>query len=250
MADRSIGGGLLDYDEEYSRGGDRQHDDDAVTIASQDPLIPPGSPRGSAYERGPLPVAAAGIVEAAVVSVPPAASGCVPSVIPAPPTGAGSKETRVSLLGSATKKLAADLLLGCYLSSSERDAFAKIHLLIADPLTRSPDLDAAVKQYAASLHSDVDMRSDNILRDIDHRVIDVWHPLLGLHEVAERYAEQQKSLDPQMVMNYVAYMARYLAAAMQKITFYRHHAIVSRVYGHTFPVGKSSYRSLHFCGDY
>ncbi len=132
------------------------------------------------------------------------------SGIPAPPTGAGSKEARVSLLGSATKTLAADLLPGCYLTSSECDAFANINLLISDPLTRCLELDAAVKQYAAALHSDVDMRSDNILRDIARSVIDVWHPLLGLHEVAKHYAEQQKSLDPQMVMNYVDYTARYL----------------------------------------
>ncbi len=42
-----------------------------------------------------------------------------------------------------------------------------------------------------------------------------------MHEVAERHADTDSLMDPAVVMNFAAYMARYLAATTQKISLYR-----------------------------
>ncbi len=227
MADRSVGGGLLDYDEEVLHRSPSRKDDedeDRMMVHSHDPL---NVASGAANQLPAAKAPPAGVVDSpgSIVSAP--VTGCVPSSIQAPPSSSFLREQRVTLLGEKTKALASALLPGRYLATAEREAFAKIHKLISDPLSRSPDLDETVREYAKMLHVDLDLRFDGILRDVARRTSDAWHPLLALHEVAERHLDNDQQLEPQTVMNFVAYVANYLAAATQKIAFYRRHAVIS-----------------------
>ncbi len=219
-ANRSIGGGPLDY-EEYEPPTHGSIEDDRLTVASEDPLRARGHVSPTKQDASGLPLQRSfSSVQAAVT--------CIPSSIPAPATGSSFlRENRVSLLGEKTKLLSSAHLGGSYLPSADRESFAKMHKLVEDPLTRCPELDETVKDYAKSLNVSLDLRHDDILRDIGRRVGDAWHPLLALHEVAERHAEDQTLMDPHSVMNFAAYIAKYLAAATQKISFYRRHAILN-----------------------
>ncbi|MCP4543127.1 MAG: hypothetical protein GY832_38935, partial [Chloroflexi bacterium] len=194
-------------------------EEDQLTVASGDPLRPRGSP---AHLAPPVDHE-----QRSDVSIH-AAVACIPSTIAAPISGSSFlREHRVVLLGEKTKVLSSDHLGGRYLPSADRETFAKTHKLVADPLTRCPELDEMVKDYTKSLNVSLDIRHDNILRDLGHRIGDAWHPLLALHEVAERHLEEDKSMPPQTVMNFTAYMAKYLAAATQKVSFYRRHAMLT-----------------------
>ncbi len=177
MEDRSIGGGLLDYDEFNPNAGEvARDDDDQLTVTSADPL----RQRDGLGKLDP-PI---GEVIPAVPSV--ASVVCIPSSVPVPAASSSFlSQNRVNLWGEKTKLLSADHLGGRYLPSADREAFAKVHKLVADPLTRCPELDETVKDYAKMLHVSLDLRHDDILRDIGRRVADAWHPLLALHEVAE-----------------------------------------------------------------
>ncbi|MCP4544390.1 MAG: hypothetical protein GY832_45340 [Chloroflexi bacterium] len=223
VTNRTIHGGLLDYDE-------HDEDDDRRSLLTQhtnDPLaenFAPSAGRVSAAGRAADPLAPTDANPSP--QVPGSVKGShIPSDVPAPDSLLPDTN-KVSLVGTVMRALADSHLPGRYLKSKDRQAYQQAHKIVDDPLTRCPILDATVQNYAKQLNVRLDTKFDETLKDLFRRYNDIWHPLLAIHELAECSLDTDSALNPTSVQNLVSFSARYLAAANQKLNVYRRASVL------------------------
>lgn len=138
-------------------------------------------------------------------------------------------EESTRLQGKASKGLADRYLKGFYLDKKQRLANVKSHKLVEHPMVLPPVLDEGVQAYALQWGANLPIANDNILTELHKTFGDTFHPLLKLHDLAEKAQRNEQGLDPEMVMNGVHHAIRYLSNGIQRVTYHRRASVLRAI---------------------
>ena len=147
----------------------------------------------------------------------------------APPSVPEKSQRLLALQGDETQKMAQRYLPGQYFQKKVLCEFRDRHGILDEPMTIPPVLDEEIKTVAGEFGASINWKADASLVDIQRHLLDIWNPLLALHDVAERSHRANSSLSPLTVMNYVQYAMAYTSSTVQRLNFQRRKNVIRAV---------------------
>ncbi len=146
------------------------------------------------------------------------------------PLSAVDKPKKIFSLKEAKAKLMSEKYLpGRFLRKKDLADYKDNLGVLDDPLLHPPILDDEMQTVAREYGAKLNWKVDRGLVDIQRLLLEIYSPLLGLFDVAERATKADTILSASSVMNYSEYALAYAAATVQRLNYQRRKNVMTAI---------------------